>query len=803
MFSFNDNLNQSINKPQNNNSLFRNNKNLFNFDINNKGGPSLFESNQSNSIFAHNHMSIFDNNKDFNSNDKSLFKTTITSGSQSTFQNSIKNNSLFNNNISFFSGKEDNNNKSLFRINSENNKTNMPSTNNKWSFGTDKPNSNSLFTLNPNEKGGLFTQLNFKQENSISKTNNIKGNTLFQNSGTEQNQGLFGKNLFSQNSLFNNDKPSNTYTFTFMDKKEESRKDDSLFNFSNNDTNSLFTQKKGNFNDDNNFSWLGNNKGDHKEISLFETKNETGKSSFNNSIFDNTLKTKIFSNVDNKPPKIFTTETSGANNNSIFSFPNPNRDTKFISENKPENKVNINTTASFNTQKFNNNEFVNLSFFGQGNNNTTNTTLNTANIINNKNETFLQYSPQIQFQINNNMNNIEIKNNNSKEYFTSNDLLYPFQYLSEPVNMNGSTQELILPNTINESVEKQKSMKQFLDDLEQKYNNKENINDDTNDILDNYGTYQDNIDNKQFEKEISLFNSKEGFKSSKTQLNKTNETDNIDVYNMEEMSNRLSKVNSIYQEYEKYKNQFKKNTSNNYNKNTYLVNIQNNFSNNYEPKNNKKSSDFLGRNEALYHQNMIALDKLSNNDIKTNNKTDTDKEKDFMKHMKENGSNYKEQKISNDMNVSVKDNSENQIESVSSINKENVSKEKADKLVPLELVPKLTKEGYKCVPSIMELCRKSEDELKKIEGFKICNKYGEVEFLEPINLLGIDLDKEVKIEQNMIETGDELDYHSRFKLFNFKIGENGINNYKINLEKAGGKLLEYKNNEIVWEYKKE
>ena len=124
-----------------------------------------------------------------------------------------------------------------------------------------------------------------------------------------------------------------------------------------------------------------------------------------------------------------------------------------------------------------------------------------------------------------------------------------------------------------------------------------------------------------------------------------------------------------------------------------------------------------------------------------------------------------------------------------------------DKLVPLDFVPKLTKEGYKCNPSIMELSRKTEKELRKVENFKIFNKHGEVEFKEPVDLFGLNLDNQVTIERNLIDTGDKLNYWSIFKLFNFKVGENGLYNHKINLEKSGGNFLSYKNNELVWEYK--
>ena len=102
----------------------------------------------------------------------------------------------------------------------------------------------------------------------------------------------------------------------------------------------------------------------------------------------------------------------------------------------------------------------------------------------------------------------------------------------------------------------------------------------------------------------------------------------------------------------------------------------------------------------------------------------------------------------------------------------------------------------------MELSRKTKDELTKIEEFKIYNKYGEIVFEEPINLLGINLDEEIIIENDLIETGDELDYCSKFKLYNFNIDENGLCKYKKYLENVGGKFVEYKNNEIVWEYMK-
>ena len=290
-------------------------------------------------------------------------------------------------------------------------------------------------------------------------------------------------------------------------------------------------------------------------------------------------------------------------------------------------------------------------------------------------------------------------------------------------------------------------------------------------------------------------------------------------------------------------------------------------------------SSILGRNEALYNKNIMELDKLSKNEIKTNdlnyikdkkeiivknNENDIVKWNNSQKIAQENNidltikynvvdikSSEKNTLIIKNINPLIKIKSLkteienkilkelkgknldqfNHIENISLymlVNplldenslkdydlkacdftidafiayKKNIINKGQDKLVSLELVPKLTKAGYKCNPSILELSRKTEEELKKVEGFRIYNKYGEVEFMEPINLLGLNLDEQVTIEPNAIDTGDKLDYNSKFKLYNFIVPEEGLNKYKTDLKKYGGNFLEYKNNEIVWEYNK-
>ena len=135
--------------------------------------------------------------------------------------------------------------------------------------------------------------------------------------------------------------------------------------------------------------------------------------------------------------------------------------------------------------------------------------------------------------------------------------------------------------------------------------------------------------------------------------------------------------------------------------------------------------------------------------------------------------------------------------------KQNQIEFKNNGLAPIELVPKLTKTGYECIPSIYELCRKTCEELKKIENFKIFNLFGKIEFQEPINLLGVDLDKEVTIEKNMINTGEKLNYWSIFKLYNFIIEENEIEKYIIKIKNLGGKFISYNNKVLIWEYRGE
>ena len=154
-----------------------------------------------------------------------------------------------------------------------------------------------------------------------------------------------------------------------------------------------------------------------------------------------------------------------------------------------------------------------------------------------------------------------------------------------------------------------------------------------------------------------------------------------------------------------------------------------------------------------------------------------------------NSANFKSKEESHDKKLKI----EKEKKEMTQVNNDN-------ELVSNDLLPKLTRKGYKCIPSINELSKKTTGELKKMKNFRIFNEFGEVVFKEPINLLGLDLDEQIMIEKNIIDTGDKLNCKSVFKLFNFKIGENGLNKYKVSLKKLGGNFLSYINNELVWEY---
>ena len=131
-----------------------------------------------------------------------------------------------------------------------------------------------------------------------------------------------------------------------------------------------------------------------------------------------------------------------------------------------------------------------------------------------------------------------------------------------------------------------------------------------------------------------------------------------------------------------------------------------------------------------------------------------------------------------------------------------------------DFTPILTKEGYQTEPAYNELCRMSEEELKHVEQFKIYNSMGEVMFLEPVNLLGINIDNNCDINKRGITIanavkGNGLNYNRRCTVY---LDENGPakgkeiqerkNEWLNRIELLNGKVVEYNEIEgkVVYEF---
>ena len=128
-----------------------------------------------------------------------------------------------------------------------------------------------------------------------------------------------------------------------------------------------------------------------------------------------------------------------------------------------------------------------------------------------------------------------------------------------------------------------------------------------------------------------------------------------------------------------------------------------------------------------------------------------------------------------------------------------------EKIVPMNLLPKLTKPGYKTFPEYILLCRMTEEELKNISNFKIYNDYGEVRYLGKVNLLGKNLDDFCDIQKGIIELKGNLNVKKKCILYNINF-ENGseklLDNYKDMISQNNGVFVSYEPNsgKLEWDY---
>ena len=761
--NYNPNYNSQANRQHNNNTKSFYNTLGYNFNgINikeiNLENDNKIETNQLMSIVSmpeYDHASpeelrLCDLEK-FNTGKVTQFRINNTKNNNNIIKNKNNNNipnnpTLFNNNPSIF-----NNNLSLFN-------------NNQSLFNNNDSNKNKTLIsgIDVNQRNNFFNTSNENNENPLINFNNPnQGKSLFDNKINFQIGENSGNTQFNQGSLFNE-------KTMLQDNAKNKKNEISLFN------NDYLTNDK---------SLIINNPNPINNINNKSLFGEENKFDFSKMTFGNIDSNKI-SNPNlfkNEQPKIISSQDLYGT--SKYSFPPVVKNTgPSLFDVAANNQIN----------------------FLENNQNNINQNQNQDSLLNHDINT---QKNKLKINISNNYNN----NDNNNQFYTLNDIVNPLKNIS----FNNQIENEGIPETINKTIQNQKPINQFLEELEQKYENRGiNENYENKDILDNYGTYQDYSGNynRYYDDELPFGNN---FNDNNL-LNNYMPKDKI--YNEGKSDNSKPKVSSLYEEYEKIKSQYLSKSNNNnksYNKQNLITNNKNN--NNYSNDTNKfnkndNQNDILGRNNDLYQKNIMEMNKLINASINININLEDKKEKienvnnnqnkNIVQIVKSNLPKEDDKKSSekNQENIIIEKNQSYSVIQNNNYKENNNNKE--NELVPLELVPKLTKEGYGCSPSLVELGRKTKEELKKVEGFKIYNKYGEVEFKEPVNLLGVNLDDQINIEQNLIDTGDKLDYRSIFKLYNFKVKENELERYKNNLEKEGGNFIGYKNNEIVWEYNK-
>ena len=919
-----------INDTSNNKLKIQNNSNS------NSGG--LFTSTNTtttSNIFGTNSSSIFGNNNTTNQT-REIFGNNQSNSLFGNITNNNQGNSLFGNTnnkqgINMFGNTlTSNQNGGLFGNNTSNNQGN-------GFFGNINNNQeNSLFgnNLSNNTQSGLFGNNNKKSEGLFDNSTN---NSINNNKNTTSDTGLFW-GAGTQNNIFGNNLNNNQTEGGLFGNKNQSG------NIFGNNTNifggGLFENSKNN-NYNQGLSLFGNNRDKIEGGILGNTNNNTqGNSLFNNDknsssfLNDNNItKTGIFENSTTKTNSFFTNNSINANSNNVNTggiFGKINTENNSLENNTPslfKNTLTNNSNTEFGNINSNKNIeglFIktNNSLFN-GNNSNTNTDSNSVFNCTNNNQTLASFTNNNNQQICNNMsNNQDISLYSEIAY---EDIVNPLNYIYNQKNLKLSPEDEIISKSIVDTIQKQKSIEDFLEDLDKKYKNNENIDNDNNDILASYGTYLSsptNYDKNQptLNRNLNIRKNNDIVQKSYINMkyrNSYNEKNNeISIYSKARLNESILKINEIYDEYERYKNKFMNNNENiqsensqingtNYNNNK--VKKENN-SNNHKNIYNKSTScvnknEMIANDEGLYQRNLMEFNKLSNYNISKDNKENEDnneilimnnlkKEEDNKNKNKNNNKTVDliiKYRLPNEEDNNNKNNSKIHLDNVNQsikiqtlkeeikerlnnelksqnldknhsiekisllipgiflddnkkllyynlaekdyniqayitynsksaqnkdelpINKNNKLEEShikineemnlnEDELAPIDLIPKLTKEGYKCSPSIKELSRKTVDELRNVENFKIFNKHGEVEFKEPVNLLGLNLDNQVTIEKTLIDTGDKLDYWAIYKLFNFKTKENGLKKHKIELEKYGGNFLYYKNNELAWEY---
>ena len=736
------------------------------FGGNNNANKGLFgqqQPQQQGSIFGQNNQSggLFgntNNNTINNTNTNSLFGGTNNTNTGGLFGN---NNNNMNKPGGLFGGQNLNTGGGLFNNNNNNNQTG-------GLFGNTQNNGGSLFnntsTTTNTSSGGLFGNQNNNTNNTgglFGGTNNQNTGGLFGNANNNNSGGLFGN--------ISNNNNNNNGGLGLFNKPAQQTTSTGLFGNTTNQTNTggLFGNQQNNTQGGGLFGNTNTNNTSTNTGGLFgNISNNTG-SLFNNSttntsggLFANS-NNSLFGNNNNKPA---TGGLFGNQTNSLGLKP---------ADNKPA------TGGLFSSPS------TSGSLFG----NTTTSSLFSSTPNSN---TQPQNSGSL-FNLNSTSQN---QNNNQQQNPAGSIIQQPYQSYLPGISVS---------NNVLEAINMQKSIQNFLNELEDKYE------EDNNRSLGMYGNFL----NKQFalENESYLYNKNRTpsfFKArpkvviqkfnrlyGRSLLDSINKSDrfsrNSSLIKSSTMKRELPKKDIATNQFlfqdnllsieEKYRSDMKLRTSSA--RKDSLANIPDNLIN----------SEFLEKERALHDENAIngstnirmstkssifpLTISLSYDDeniqiefpsVNQNNTVksliDAIEEKIYMRlRTKENNFTIdsislmiptgkliedrllKEYPLSSDIPITCYITTTK----IDSPKKRRLSISTPDRVAPDDLVPKLTKEGYKTSPDYVLLCRMSSDELRKVENFKIYNKYGEVRFLEKVNLLGMNIDEEISIEEKCIE----------------------------------------------------
>ena len=128
--------------------------------------------------------------------------------------------------------------------------------------------------------------------------------------------------------------------------------------------------------------------------------------------------------------------------------------------------------------------------------------------------------------------------------------------------------------------------------------------------------------------------------------------------------------------------------------------------------------------------------------------------------------------------------------------------------------PKPPKDGYRTEPAFDDILRMTEEELKMVNDFAIMNEHGSIQWLAAVDLTGVDLARDVTIEQRQFEVyqgetpplGQKLNSCAIVRLNHVPPSEGmsvGDKEQRLRrlCQKRGHEFLAYHPEKFYWEFK--